>query len=103
MGHMSHTTHGKDEGPQKGARKQMGEATKAKMETSSRLGRSPISLLGSSTFAIGLLSQQKMHESFKLAATDTDAGALVRDDYVQEMLKHLSSSFVENFVSFSSP
>lgn len=103
MGHMSHRTHRKDEGPQKGAGNQMGEATKAKMETSSGLGRSPISLLGSSTFAIGLLAQQKMHESFELAATDTDAGALVQDDYVQEMLKHLSSSFVENVVSFSSP
>lgn len=43
----------------------MREATKAKMETCSRLGRSPISLLGSSTFAIGASSSTENARVFR--------------------------------------
>lgn len=51
MGHMSHTLHGKDEGPEEGARKQrwsnQGSWENGNVQS---LGRSPIISLGLSTF-----------------------------------------------------
>lgn len=78
---MSHTLpNGKDEGSEEGARMQRGEVTKAagKMETSSRLGRTP--LVRSAHLLCSKATENPQVLLF--VAADTDAGALGQDDSI---------------------
>lgn len=94
---MSHTPHGKDEGPKEGARTQRGEVTKSarKKETSSRPKGAPLVCSVHPHFMLrfSASSATEMAQVLLPAAAETDAGALGRDDYVQKMLKHFSGLF----------